>query len=191
MSYRTYFTFQTQRPPGTAPQQEHGSPTVAKTGSASLSLVRSACSSQKLSPGVQDIICKSWRTSTSKQYSAYLQKWQTFCLQEGLDPVFPNTETLLNFLYSLYVSGLGYSAINTAKSAVTSLSNISTGALKTQLISRFMKGIFNDRPALPRYQHTWDINLVLSYLDTLPLCSLDDKQLTLKTVMLLALLSGQ
>ena len=54
-----------------------------------------------------------------------------------------------------------------------------------------MKGIFNDRPALPKYQHTWDINIVLNYLDTLPISSLDEKQLTLKTVMLLALLSGQ
>ena len=96
-----------------------------------------------------------------------------------------------NFLYSLYISGHGYSAINTAKSAIVSLSSISTSVLKPQLISRFMKGIFNDRPALPKYQHIWDINIVLNYLDSLPISSLDEKQLTLKTVMLFALLSGQ
>jgi hypothetical protein len=35
------------------------------------------------------------------------------------------------------------------------------------LIKRFMKGVFNQRPALPRYQHIWDVNIVLEYLASL------------------------
>jgi hypothetical protein len=30
-----------------------------------------------------------------------------------------------------------------------------------------MKGVFNQRPALPRYQHIWDVNIVLEYLASL------------------------
>jgi hypothetical protein len=60
------------------------------------------------------------------------------------------------------------------------------------LIKRFMKGVFNQRPALPRYQHIWDVNIVLEYLASLsPVNVLSFYTLTLKFVMLLCLLSGQ
>ena len=32
------------------------------------------------------------------------------------------------------------------------------------LVRRFMKGVFILRPALPRYNVTWDVNIVLNYL---------------------------
>jgi len=59
-------------------------------------------------------------------------------------------------------------------------------------VSRFIKGVFESRPTLPKYSETWDIKQVLSYLQTLnPPESLTSKDLTHKLVMLLALLSGQ
>ena len=36
------------------------------------------------------------------------------------------------------------------------------------LVVRLMKGIQNSRPAMPRYQHCWDINQVLDYIKSLP-----------------------
>ena len=36
------------------------------------------------------------------------------------------------------------------------------------LVIRLMKGIQNSRPAMPRYQHCWDINQVLDYIKSLP-----------------------
>jgi dihydroorotase len=60
------------------------------------------------------------------------------------------------------------------------------------LIKRFMKGVFNQRPALPRYQHIWDVNIVLEYLASLsPVNVLSFYTLTLNFVTLLCLLSGQ
>ena len=56
--------------------------------------------------------------------------------------------------------------------------------------SRLMKGIFNLRPPCPRYVQTWDVSVVLRYLKFLspaPLSSI--KNLTLKLVMLMALIS--
>ena len=55
-----------------------------------------------------------------------------------------------------------------------------------------MTGLFNQKPALPRYSETWDPQIVLNHLKTFP--AIDDmslKQLTLKLVMLMALLSAQ
>ena len=59
-------------------------------------------------------------------------------------------------------------------------------------IARFMKGIFNLRPPVPRYQFTWDVKQVLSYLSShFPLRSLNLKMLTQKLVTLLALCTAQ
>ena len=55
-----------------------------------------------------------------------------------------------------------------------------------------MTGLFNQKPALPPYSDTWDPQIVLNHLKTFP--AIDDmslKQLTLKLVMLMALLSAQ
>jgi len=56
------------------------------------------------------------------------------------------------------------------------------------LISRLLKGVFNARSPLPRYSCTWNVQLVLDYIER---CGANDtlslKDLTFKTVMLLAL----
>ena len=36
------------------------------------------------------------------------------------------------------------------------------------LLSRFLKGVFNSRPPAPKYSVTWDIDVVLSYIKSLP-----------------------
>ena len=56
------------------------------------------------------------------------------------------------------------------------------------LISRFMKGLFHVIPPKPRYQFTWDVSKVLTFLSTLfPLDRLSMKMLTLKLTALIAL----
>jgi hypothetical protein len=55
-----------------------------------------------------------------------------------------------------------------------------------------MKGVCENRPSLSRYSATWDIAVVLKYLGKMhPADKLSLKELTLKVVTLLALLSGQ
>ena len=60
------------------------------------------------------------------------------------------------------------------------------------LIKRFLKGVFELRPSLLRYTTTWDVSIVFNYIKSLSengLLSL--KELTLKLVTLLTILSGQ
>ena len=60
------------------------------------------------------------------------------------------------------------------------------------MVSRFLKGVVESRPSLPRYKDIWDVSVVLDYLKTLPpLEELNLKDITHKTVVLVALLSGQ
>ena len=59
------------------------------------------------------------------------------------------------------------------------------------LIIRLLKGIFHVRPPKPRYEFIWDTDLVLKFLKTLHPTVIPLKLLTLKTVTVLTLLSGQ
>ena len=60
------------------------------------------------------------------------------------------------------------------------------------LVQRLIKGVFQTRPSLPRYKSTWDTSQVLNYLKTLPdYQNITLRNLSLKLVMLCALLTGQ
>ena len=50
------------------------------------------------------------------------------------------------------------------------------------LVSRFLKGTFTTRPALPKYKEVWDVSKVLEHLKTLhPSKGLSLKLLSLKS----------
>ena len=99
---------------------------------------------------------------------------------------------MLLFLSALFKKGLQYSAINTARSALSSFlicGEKTIGSMR--VVSRFMRGVFNLRPALVKKNVTWDVGVVLKKLQSLsPVRMLSLRQLTLKLVMLLALLAG-
>ena len=60
------------------------------------------------------------------------------------------------------------------------------------LVVRFLKGVFNLRPPVPRNKEVWDVSTVLRFLKTLsPVSSLSLKNLSLKLVMLLCLVTAQ
>ena len=61
-----------------------------------------------------------------------------------------------------------------------------------KLVIRFIKCVFEVKPALPKYSNTWNVNVVLNYLELLhPHNKLTLTELPQKLAMLLALLSGQ
>ena len=95
-----------------------------------------------------------------------------------------------NFLAELHREGYQSSSLNVFRSAVSSVHEKVDGVEigKHPTITRLLKGAFHERPPLPRYVSTWDVNIVLQYLKGLgPSSDLSLKQLTYKLVMLLAL----
>ncbi|CAG2190131.1 unnamed protein product [Mytilus edulis] len=165
-----------------------------KPPSGSFYLVRENLENKGLSTLTADIILQSWRQSTGKQYGTYFKRWMCFSNKKQTDPLDPSINTVLSFLSSLYDSGLSYSAINTAKSAISSICSVTSGIDigKHKLVTRYMRGIFNARPSLPKYTETWDVNIVLDYLKTLPANEeLTLLQLSQKLALLLMLLSAQ
>ena len=60
------------------------------------------------------------------------------------------------------------------------------------LVGRFLKGVYESRPSVPRYVETWDVTVVLKFLANLyPPSKSTLGELTLKLVMLVSLISGQ
>ena len=100
----------------------------------------------------------------------------------------------LGFLMALHNKGLSYSTIGTARSALSNV--IVSGECENfgthSLVSRFMKSVFLQNKPLPKYDCTWDVAVVLKYLETLyPHSDITLKNLTLKLVMIILLVSGQ
>ena len=106
---------------------------------------------------------------------------------------------VLGYLHSLYEKGLAYSALNTARSAISNVGGsyiqpnyTITPIGKHPLVRRYLKEIFNKQKPVPEYNTIWSVDLVLDYLSLLwPLDKITLKELTLKLVMLIALTTGQ
>lgn len=136
-------------------------------------------------------IINSLRKTTQKQYTVYINKFMKFCNFENVSSFQPTEIDVINFLQSLYESGLSYSVINTASSAVkTFLELLNYRIVFSSRLTRFKKGCFNQRPALPRHVSTWDPQIVLDYFEGMG-NDLALLPLTCKCATLLALASYQ
>ena len=110
--------------------------------------------------------------------------------ERQIDPLSASVIQGVNFLTELYQKHqLSYSALNTARSVLSPIIVLSEGV--HPLVTRFLRGVFNTRPSLPRYQEIWDTSIVFTYSKYLhPPEKLKLKDLTMNT-MLVASLSGQ
>ena len=117
-----------------------------------------------------------------------------FCSSWDINPISASLKDGPEFLHDQYENGLSYSAINTARSALSTIIFLPDGSSfgNHPFVTWFLKDVFESRPSLPRYKDIWNVSVVLDYLTTLsPLEELNLKDLTQKTVMLVTLLSGQ
>ena len=136
-----------------------------------------------------------WRDSTKKQYNMYLQKWLEYCSLNDYDPFSPSTANALDFLTFLYSQGLSFSTINIARSALSCFCNfeglpVPFGQLP--VVKRFMKGVFQLRPSLPRHHSIWDVKQIFDFFRSQPpVDELSLKDLTCGIAFLVCLLSGQ
>ena len=171
---------------GTAPVRE-------KTEAHGLFNLKQKFKNKGFSDATVNVMCAGWADSTHKQYNSYFKKWHNFCEERNCNSIESDLKTIIDFLTYLHYQGYSYSGINTAKSALMSLvtvNNSSSWSLDPDL-NRFIKGIYNIKPPLPKYSSTWDVDIVLRFLSNwMPLSDSTLKELTLKAVTLVALVSG-
>lgn len=135
------------------------------------------------------------RDSTHRQYQSYLTLWFEHAAKFSIDSLHPPIPKVIDFMESLRQERrLGYNALNTVRSALSSILLLPDGTPfgQTRLTKIYMKGVFNMKPPTPRYVDTWDPAVVLRFLRKwAPPAALTLKELTFKVVMLVLLVTGQ
>jgi hypothetical protein len=117
-------------------------------------------------PEVVQIMLQARRPSSLKIYEGYLTRWKTFCTTRNIDMIHPTVANGLQFLELLFKSGLGYSTMNSARSALSSVILLKEGTFGAHPdVKLFLKGIFNLRPTQSKYISTWDPAVVLTLLE--------------------------
>ena len=117
--------------------------------------VRRCLQEQDIPSEIADIIVQSWRPGTSRKYDIFISKWVEFCSERNFSPYETTINQMLLFLYDLFQSGVGYSVMNTAQSSLSTFINIDVVPVgRYPVITRFMKGVFNNKPALRKYNFT-------------------------------------
>ena len=102
------------------PPQE-SSPTAPKATVTGLPFIGQKLESSNLSSSAQNIIMSSWRSGTITQHKSYLERWEQFCIVNSVSVFEPDIGKVIEFLTGLFHTGIGYSAINTARSALSSI----------------------------------------------------------------------
>ena len=88
---------------------------------ASLPLIREQLNNIGLSSDAANILLASWRKTTGKQYRTYVSRWLLYCQKQRLNMNQATVNDGLEFLTYHYGQGLGYSATNTVRSALSAL----------------------------------------------------------------------
>ena len=129
---------------------------------------------------------------TKRQHRTYIGQWKKFCKEQNTDMQIASRAEGIEFLLLLYEKGLGYSAINTARSMLLEILKRQHRIWQTPHSHKNVKIIFQNKPALPRYIATYDAVIILRFLQSLPPSRKEFllKWFTLKTMTLIELLSG-
>jgi hypothetical protein len=100
-----------------------------------------------------------WQNETKKQYQIYLTKGENYWNSKGISPVCTVIQGI-NFLAELVDTGIGYSAVNTARSSLSTILVVNDSLTfgMHPLVKRFLKGVFEQKPSLPRYTVIWNVN---------------------------------
>ena len=108
----------------------------------------------------------SWRESTQSRYATTLGKWESFCVAENINPIYPSIAQVINFFTTLFGEGQSYRAMCNARSALNAVIHLQghKDLSKHPLVKRFLKGVFNKRPPLMKPQFTWDPEVLLCHL---------------------------
>ena len=150
--------------------------------------------SSTLSKAAIEIISTSWRQGTEKRYYGHIKRFVDFCHKRQADPLCAITKTGIEFLNEYFNTGVGYSAVNSARSALSSLIKPLHGIPfgKDSLVSRILREVFNIRPALPQYVTTWNVSKVFQYFKKQQaLVNCDLKTVSHRLTILLCVTTGQ
>lgn len=118
-----------------------------------------------------------------------MKKWWNFRKENDKNLYTAEISELIEFLTKEFNQGGTYGTLNTTRSALSLI--LGPEIADDFRVKRFFKGISNIRPALPKYDVTWDPQIILNYFSNKPennLLSLED--LSKKLITLLSITTG-
>lgn len=140
-------------------------------------------------PAACDTLLAALQPSTLATYSPGLRHWWNFCMKHSKPLFSPSVEEVLLFLSQQFDRNIAFSTLNGVKAAIAQI--IPPDIINSAIIQRFCRGAANRRPPEPKYDHTWDPGMVLSFFKSMPpSAELLLPDLSKKVVTLLALCTG-
>ena len=100
-----------------------------------------------------------------KSYDSQFQKWFSW---RGTHPISCSVGEVVNFLADLFTQGYQYRSLNAFRLAISSVYDKVDSCDMGQhpLVTRLLKGVFHQRPPQPRYTQTWDVGLIITYIQS-------------------------
>ena len=130
-----------------------------------------------------------WDTTTSR-YESKLQRWRNHCIHQSECSFSTDVNSVPIFIHGMYKNRYLYSGICVARNAISSAVMISRydRLSSHQLVSRFVKRLFNRLPPLARNGNIRYIISLLSYYEHMPQNSELDLKSLCKTLDVLFLI---
>ena len=155
----------TQRKSTSTTKTKRTAPLVVETNTSDREGVREVFLSQGFDNNTVDILMASWKKSIFSSYFLYMSEWFKFASCNKVLPVERPVQVALTFLTLLVRQGKSFNQICMARSALSSVTNqqqnVSVGNIL--IVKRYMKGIFENNPTLPKFRFTWNVSLLFHY----------------------------
>lgn len=155
-----------------------------------MAVVRKRFTEGSIPTNVSDLLANGNRVGTQRAYQSAWKSWNRWCSEQARNSVAPSIVQVLEYLTFLYEIGRSYRTINIHRSMLSctlpGIDGIDIG--KHPMVSRLLKAVYNKRTPRAKYSAFWDADRVLYSLKELGATeSLTLKQITLKTVLIVAL----
>jgi hypothetical protein len=162
--------------------------------SSRLATVRESLVQEGFSEGIAKRISEKNRASTNSLYQSRWKAYQNWCSERPVDPFSAPIPVIAEFLLFLFNKGWQLSTIRGYRTAVSETLKFSGRDIgNSKSLSDLLASFQRDRPRATNRMPSWDLALVLRSLTRHPyepLTKASDKDLSLKTVFLLALATG-
>ena len=155
---------------GPDPGNSRGQPSGHHTSASRVGYLRERYRSHQLSEKATELLLASWRQKSSKTYDSLFRKWIGWCNQRDSDPVSGPVSEVVNFSSRPLSTRISVQILELIQvSNFIRIHDKVDGYTVGQhpLITRLLKGAFHTHPPLPKYSHTWDVNVVTTYLNNL------------------------
>jgi len=163
----------------------------------SMVLIKRRYQEEGFSEQVADLIAKGRRESTLRIYSSRIRSYIKWCRNQKISPLTAPVTKIAEFLKWKFDAGIQTSTVRGYLSAIQAIymgGSDGSQIKDNQSLKLLLVGMFNARPMVRKIWPSWDLSIVLEKLQKQPfepLSAASLRDLTIKTLFLIAISSGR